>query len=163
MTKWDNIILRKAVTMNNLRQIRKNKGIGQIEIAKALGITQSSYSRYESGLRDIPNDVLQKLSGILGCSIDDILQPEVRLQIGQPIDMKPVMEPETEIMIPVVGSLRCGFDISGIPYDFTEKQPVPKSYLLKWGKSIVLNEAVGNSMMPTIRPRDLMLCVPGYA
>lgn len=147
--------------MNNLRQIRKSKGIGQIEIANALGITQSSYSRYESGLRDIPNDLLQKLSGILDCSIDDILQYEPKSPIGHPVNMVPKIEVETETLIPVVASLRCGFDSAGMPYDFTDKKPVPKSYIMKWGKSIVFNEAVGNSMMPTIRPKDLMVCVPG--
>ena len=47
--------------MNNLKLLRKKRGLGQVELSNMLGITQSSYSRYEAGLRDIPTDILTKL------------------------------------------------------------------------------------------------------
>ena len=149
--------------MNNLNVLRKQKNVTQEEIAKAIGISRTAYNQYEKGTRNPNPEMLSKLSDYFGVSIDAILgREEIAEQaIEKPIEIKPELVPEAEVMIPVVGSLRCGFDTAGMPYDFTDKKPVPKSYILKWGKSIVFNEAVGNSMMPTIRPRDLMVCVPG--
>ena len=76
--------------MNNLKKLRKEKGIGQVEISKALDIGQSSYSRYESGNSDIPTDVLKKLSDYFGVSIDTILGREESEPFGRPIVMEPV-------------------------------------------------------------------------
>lgn len=151
--------------MNKLKELRQRKSVSQKDLAEYLGVARSSYNMYESGTRSMNPDVLAKLSDYFGVSIDTILGREdiSELTTVRPIEIKPELVPEAEVYIPVVGSLRCGFDTAGLPYDFTDKKPVPKSYILKWGKSIVFNEAVGNSMLPTIRPRDLMVCVPGEA
>jgi len=151
--------------MNRIKEIRKNKGYSQKEVAEAVGVTQSQYSRYESGATNIPGDMLPKIAKYFNVTTDEILglsenNNEVPSQI-KTIETHPVLVPEAEVMIPVVGSLRCGFDTAGMPYDYNDQKPVPRSYILKWGKSIVFNEAIGNSMLPTIRPRDLMVCVPG--
>ena len=151
--------------MNKLKELRQIKSVSQKDLAEYLGVARSSYNMYESGARSMNPDVLAKLSDYFGVSIDTILGREeiAELPTIRSVEIKPELIPETEVLIPVVASLRCGFDTAGLPYDFTDKKPVPKSYILKWGKSIVFNEAVGNSMLPTIRPRDLMVCVPGEA
>lgn len=47
--------------MQNLKELRKSKGLTQSEVAKELGISQQAYAKYESGIT-VPNDlVLQKL------------------------------------------------------------------------------------------------------
>ena len=147
--------------MEKLKELRKQKGLNQVEAAESLGITQSTYSKYESGQRQPDNEMLKKLSELFNISIDDLLSNSNTEITIKRIETVPELVPEAEVLIPVVASLRCGFDTAGIPYDFTDKKPVPKSYIMKWGKSIVFNEAIGNSMLPTIRPRDLMVCVPG--
>ena len=149
--------------MNNLKNLRKKRGLGQVELANILGITQPAYSRYEAGLRDIPNDILLRLSEVLGATIDEILdnsdQPE---PFGKQIVIQPELVPEDEVMIPVVASLRCGFGRVGEAI-FKERKPVPKSYVKRWGENIVYYEAVGESMSPTITPGDLLVTVPGSA
>jgi len=150
--------------MNNLKKLRKSRGIGQVEISNMLGITQPSYSRYEAGLRDIPNDILVKLTGILGASVDEILAVDPDAEpVGRPIVIQPELVPEDETMIPVVGSLRCGFNESGEPCVFKDRKPVPVSWVRRWGSNIVFVEAVGDSMVPTIRPGDLCVCIPDAA
>lgn len=151
--------------MNNLRKLRKSKGINQVEMAKKLDIAQSSYSRYESGISDIPTDILSKLVDILETSADIILGigEDKQEPFGRPIVVKPQLVPEDEVMIPLVASLRCGYASAGEPFSVIREIPVPKSYVAKWGTSLVALEAVGRSMMPTIRPGDLMICVPGEA
>ena len=55
-------------------------------------------------------------------------------------------------MLPIVASLQCGYGMAGEPYIYVGEHSVPKSYVKKYGKELVLNYAVGKSMMPTIRP-----------
>lgn len=146
--------------MNNLKKLRKQRGIGQVDISNMLGITQPSYSRYEAGLRDIPNDILMRLSEIFSVSTDEILgigdEP-----IGRPIEIQ--LEPEFTddvIRVPVVASLRCGF---GEPGAFVVREPMelPGAWGRRWGKDLRIIKAVGDSMSPVITPGDQLLCVPG--
>ena len=153
--------------MNNLRKLRKEKGLGQVEIAKLLDVGQSSYSRYESGATNIPTDILTKLADILDVSTDIILgrsedeeKPQPETSFGRPIQIEYQPVPEAEVMIPVVASLRCGFGSPGEPFTIIGKKPVPASMVERWGKEIVLIEAAGDSMAPTILPGDFMVCYP---
>ena len=149
--------------MSNLKKIRKSKGLTMDEVATAVGISMSGYSRIESGKRSITGDMVKKLADYFGVSTDAILgmEEEDPQLFGRKIVIKPELTPEEEVLIPVVASLRCGFDRAGIPCEFRERKPVPVSYITRWGKNIVFVEAVGNSMFPIIQPRDLMICIPG--
>lgn len=42
----------------HIRDLREDKDLTQLQIADVLGITQSSYARYEIGQRDIPTTIL---------------------------------------------------------------------------------------------------------
>ncbi|MBQ8209381.1 MAG: helix-turn-helix transcriptional regulator [Clostridia bacterium] len=58
---------------NRLRELREDKDLLQKDIAAVINCTQVCYSRYELGKRDIPTDVLVKLSDYYSVSIDYIL------------------------------------------------------------------------------------------
>ena len=45
-----------------LRDLREDNDLTQKYIAEILGISQGTYSRYESGILDMPTDILIKLS-----------------------------------------------------------------------------------------------------
>lgn len=47
--------------------------LSQKEVAKAISCTQQAYSNYESGLRDIPTDILVKLADFFDTTTDYIL------------------------------------------------------------------------------------------
>lgn len=53
----------------NLKKIREAARYTQDEVAQALGITRSAYSNYESGEREAPYDVLEKVSDLFGCDM----------------------------------------------------------------------------------------------
>ena len=147
--------------MNNLKMLRKRKGVLQTDVADYLGVTRTSYTQYETGKRGLSAEMLSKLSDYFGVSIDVILgRKDITEPFGKQIDIKPELVAEDEILIPVVASLRCGFGRSG-EATFRDRKPVPKSYVKRWGKDIVYYEAVGESMMPTITPGDLLITVPG--
>jgi transcriptional regulator with XRE-family HTH domain len=54
---------------NNLKKLREAAHYTQDEIAQTLGITRSAYSNYESGEREAPYDVLEKVSNLFGCDM----------------------------------------------------------------------------------------------
>ena len=59
--------------MNNLKTLRKKRGILQSDIAKFLNITPAAYSYYELEKRKLPPEVLSALADFYGVSIDYIL------------------------------------------------------------------------------------------
>ena len=56
-----------------LRDLREDNDMNQTQVAKMLGMSQTGYSKYETGENDIPTDVLIKLSNFYSTSIDQIL------------------------------------------------------------------------------------------
>ena len=56
-----------------IRDLREDKDLNQTEVAKMLGMSQTGYSKYETGENDIPTAVLIKLARFYGTSIDYLL------------------------------------------------------------------------------------------
>ena len=56
-----------------LKELRRDRHITQRKMGELLGISQSSYSDYENGLRNMPLTMLDFLADILGTSTDYIL------------------------------------------------------------------------------------------
>ena len=59
--------------IDRLKEIREEKGLKQIDVAKVLKISQVQYSRYETGMRLMPIDKLFKLAEFYNTSIDYLL------------------------------------------------------------------------------------------
>ena len=56
-----------------IRDLREDRDMTQRELAAVLNCSQQVYSNYELGQRDIPTDILIKLSAFYGVSVDYIL------------------------------------------------------------------------------------------
>ena len=56
-----------------IRDLREDKDLNQTQVAKILGMSQTGYSKYETGENDIPTTILIKLSEFYDTSIDYIL------------------------------------------------------------------------------------------
>lgn len=71
-----------------IRDLREDLDLTQTQIAKMLGMSQTGYSKYETGENDIPTAVLIKLSRFYGTSIDYLLgesdDPSPRKTENQP-------------------------------------------------------------------------------
>lgn len=61
---------------NKIRELRKAAKITQEELAKAIGITHATLSRYESGAIDPPTSQLQAIAAALGVSVGRLLGQE---------------------------------------------------------------------------------------
>lgn len=62
--------------MNNLKKLRKSKGLTQTEVAQFIGITQNSYSYWENDKVKIDNASILKLADFFGVSVDYLLGRE---------------------------------------------------------------------------------------
>ena len=56
-----------------LRALREDRDMSQTQIARMLGMSQTGYSKYETGENDIPTAILIKLARFYGTSIDYLL------------------------------------------------------------------------------------------
>ena len=56
-----------------IRDLREDRDLTQKEIAQMLGMSQTGYSKYETGENDIPTVVLIKLADFYQTSTDYIL------------------------------------------------------------------------------------------
>ena len=58
---------------NNLKKLRKEKGITQIALQMQTGIEQALLSKFENGERIPPTDTLIRLADFYGVSMDYIM------------------------------------------------------------------------------------------
>ena len=56
-----------------IRDLREDNDLSQSQIARILGMSQTGYSKYETGSNDIPTEILIKLARFYNTSIDYLL------------------------------------------------------------------------------------------
>ena len=67
----------EAILETKLKRIRENRGISQSELAKLSGVKLRSIQMYEQKVNDIDKaqgHTLYKISRVLGCNIEDLLE-----------------------------------------------------------------------------------------
>ena len=84
-----------------LKDLRKWKGFSQEDLAKAVKISRSSIAQIELGNRSVNILELQRLSGVLGFSLDDFVSEN--FNIDQDIEETVIRKSETErISVPSI-------------------------------------------------------------
>ena len=68
---------------NNLRKLRKEKGLSQIAVQMRTGIEQALISKYENGERVPPTETLMQLADFYGVSMDYIMGRTDRKEINR--------------------------------------------------------------------------------
>ena len=61
-----------------IRDLRHDHDLTQTQLAKILGMSQTGYSKYETGENDIPTEILIRLSQLYNVNIDYLLDQTVR-------------------------------------------------------------------------------------
>lgn len=77
-------IIKKEVKILKLKELRKNKGVSQEEVANALGVSFRAYQNYEYGQREPNIEMLNKIADYFGTSVDYLL--------GRDTSEKPVID-----------------------------------------------------------------------
>ena len=60
-----------------IRDLREDHDYNQTEVATMLGMSQTGYSKYETGENDIPTTILIRLARFYNTSIDYLLGEDV--------------------------------------------------------------------------------------
>ena len=60
----------------SIRKYRKLCGMTQKELAKAMDVDQAAVSRWETGETKPLRKTHQRLAGILGCAVEELLAPD---------------------------------------------------------------------------------------
>ena len=58
---------------SRLRDLREDADLNQTQVARELGMSQTGYSKYETGENDVPTTILIKLARFYDTSIDYLL------------------------------------------------------------------------------------------
>lgn len=128
--------------MNRLKELRKGKGLTQVELAKQIGIGQSGYSDWERGITRIDSESLAKLSALFSVSVGYILGEDEN-------------ERESFRRVPVLGSVPAGIPIEAIE-DIIDWEEIPAS-MCAGDKEYFALEVKGDSMWPDYLPGDIVI------
>lgn len=66
----------------NLKYLRMLNNFTQEMTADALGIGRSAYDNYENGRREAPISVLERVSDLFGCELQQLFEPDIQQQSG---------------------------------------------------------------------------------
>ena len=56
-----------------IRDLREDQELNQTQFARILGMSQTGYSKYETGENDIPTEILLKMADYYETSVDYLL------------------------------------------------------------------------------------------
>jgi len=58
----------------NLKSLREEKGITQVELAKILNVSYKTISHYETGVSEPPISIIIKLKNFFNCEYEELLE-----------------------------------------------------------------------------------------
>lgn len=92
-----------------LKKLRKERGLTQSDVATALHVNRSTYTKYEIGT-NVPNiEQLKAISVIFNVSVDDILKPEPKTREEAHVviqkQVKPAVRSDHDKLLGVYDSL----------------------------------------------------------
>lgn len=76
--------------MNKIRENRRKMGLTQIELAKALNISQASLSGYETGRIEPDVKTMRKMSDLFGVTLDELFGDQINDVETQPNDISEI-------------------------------------------------------------------------
>jgi SOS-response transcriptional repressor LexA len=150
-----------------LRRLRGS--LSQVEFSKVLGIAQQQYSRYESGKRIAPDEVLRKAADFAHVDVSQIVAPAARsvpfsaeVRIVAPEEAKERLEglerAENYVPIPLVSDRAAAGDPRYINENDVEGYAVIYQSWLTESGSYSCVRIQGESMMPVLGEGDIV-CV----
>lgn len=140
--------------MNRIKTLREKKGINMTQAAKALQIPYTTYVNYEKGEREPNTEMLIKIAGFYGVSVDYLIGRSDR---ERPQLLPPIITDDV-VAIPVIGEIAAGYGELAVEDWSGETVDIPRRFL-KGHKSeefFILN-VHGDSMYPLYMEGDKVL------
>lgn len=136
--------------MEQLKILRKAKGVLQKDVAAYLGINRTTYVKYETGVSEPDNETLKKIADYYGVSIDHLLG---RSEKSASSSRRP------GVRIPVYGEVAAGVPILAIE-NFDSEDPDDWEEItedMARGGDFFALRIHGDSMEPKISNGDIVI------
>ena len=134
---------------SNLPYIRKQKKISQEELAKRVGVDQSTISLWEKGMDTTVEKAFQ-VAEALGVPFPEFLGKDLRFDNAEIVDVT-----TDTIQIPVYGVIKAGVPIEA-QQDILEYVDIPKEWL-RGNKTFYGLKISGDSMYPRYTENDIVI------
>lgn len=139
--------------MNRIKELRKEKNITQVRLAKCLNIAQPTLSGYETGNFQPDNETLLKIADFFGVTIDYLLGREENKNPTNVYDVDGLVYYEE------IGTICAGYNGSVNEVPTGEIVEIPLSMISGGHKEdYFVLRVQGNSMYPRILEGDRILC-----
>jgi transcriptional regulator with XRE-family HTH domain len=150
-----------------LYHAREARGMSRSELVRRSGVSKQQLSRLENGLIRLRLDHLKPFANALGYSPEQILlwgrfpgtsADETQVEVARPIEPVPELVSRSEPDLPTLKKRKDGRHVDRVR---SEGWAFPVSFLSKQlqtsGKQLVIIEAEGDSMAPTIMPGEKVI------
>ncbi len=128
-----------------LKELREKAHISQVQLAKAIGVAQSTVAMWESGKSSPEYNTLIKISDYFAVGIDFLA--------GKSSAQK--AEKTGSVRIPVLGSVPAGIPLEAVE-DILDWEEIPDS-MCTGNKEYFALEVHGDSMWPDYLPGDIII------
>ena len=136
------------------KQLRKEKGLTQKQVAEVLGTTYVTVGNWERGSNfpDIP--MAKKVAAFYGVTIDELMQGAKAAPVKE-IEYVPSDRTKKFIRVPVLGRIPAGIPIEAIE-DIEDWEDYPVSDTIR-GRQYYGLKVAGDSMEPEYRDGDVLI------
>lgn len=131
---------------DRLKQLRKDSGLLQQDMAEKIGITKSAYGYYEQGKTTPDVITAKKIANILGVSVDYLL--------GKETDGMKKNHDKSGFLVPVLGQVQAGIPIDAIQ-DILDYEEISADMAAS-GEYFAL-QVRGSSMEPRMKDGDVVI------
>lgn len=135
---------------SNLKHLREKKGYSQSELARRIGVNQTTIARWEEDNRVPTIDNAVDVSNELGVPLAILLGKDLRLDNAEVVDIE-----SNIVMIPVYGTIKAGIPIES-QNDIIDYVDIPKSWT-KGDKKFYGLKISGDSMFPKYLENDIVI------
>ena len=156
--------------MNNIKFLRKKKGLTQAQLCKVLNIAQPTLSGYETGNYEPDQDTLGRIADYFGVTVDFILGRENHTTIDttpRAIQIKDlVIQDEVELndifRIPLLGSVVAGVpieaqeDLEG--YVYINFRPKEEYFALRVHGDSMINAGIRDNSVLIVHKQPVATC-----
>ena len=67
----------RLIVASNIKRLRDTSGFTQDIVANYLNVNRSAYANYETGARELPLQLMEKLADLYGCEMYDLYSEDV--------------------------------------------------------------------------------------
>lgn len=131
--------------MNQLRALRKERGLTLKQIGAEIGVSESTVSLYEVGKREPDLTTVRKLAAFYGVSIDYLL--------GLPFGSSP--SSANVVRVPILGTIPAGIPLEAVE-DIIDWEEIPAD-MARGGKEYFGLKVRGDSMSPRYEDGDVLI------